>query len=108
MDGASEMNYKASAAFAVGDEVFAYGQAAVIVGEYKLYRVRREDTGEFSDGKTRADYLTGYVCRLHSTEKEFFYAAHAVRAKSGALSHLRLVSGAGPRREIGFAIRSLA
>lgn len=107
-DGARAMEYRASAAFIVGDEVFAGGKAATVVGAYKLYRVLDDDTGEFSDGKTRADYRHGYLCRLESDGEEFFYPVHGVRAKSGAVGHLRLVSGAGPRREIGFSIRSLA
>ncbi|MDQ0571647.1 hypothetical protein QFZ42_003481 [Variovorax paradoxus] len=106
-DGARAMNYKASAAFVIGDEVFAYGHAATVTSTYKLHRVR-DDEGEFSNGETRGDYVPGYLCRLNESGEEFFYPAHAVRAKSGAVGHLRLVSGAGQRREIGFSIRSLA
>jgi hypothetical protein len=107
-DGVRVMDYQASATFTVGEEVFAHGKAATVVGPYKLYRVRDDAAGEFSDGKTRADYLHGYLCRLEINGEEFFYPVHGVRARSGAVSHLRLVSGAGPRREIGFSIRSLA
>jgi len=106
-DGARTMNYQASAAFQIGDEVFAGDKAATVAGAYKLYRVRDDDTGEFSDGEIRADYRHGYLCRLQSNGEQFFYPAHGVRARSGALSHLRLVSGGGRRHEIGFSIRSL-
>jgi len=106
-DGVRAMNYDASAAFEIGDEVFAHGQAATVTSNYKLIRVV-DDEGQFTDGETRADYIPGYLCRLNESGKEFFYPAHAVRAKSGAIGHLRLVSGAGQRREIGFSIRSLA
>lgn len=106
-DGAREMDHTASAVLPVGTAVFAYGQGATIVGEYKLRRVTMED-GQFIDGDRRVNYIPGYRCRLDEDCAEFFYPAHAVRAKSGAMTHLRLVSGAGQRREISFSIRSLA
>ena len=106
-DGALAMDYKASAALLVGDEVFAKGKAATVVGEFRVRRVLVDD-GEFSDGETRAEYMPGYTCRLHLSGKEFFYPAHDVRARSGGITHLRLVSGAVRREEIGFSIRSLA
>ncbi|WGT64769.1 hypothetical protein [Variovorax paradoxus] len=106
-DAVRAMDYKASAALLPGAEVFANGRAATVTGEFKLRRVSVED-GEFVDGDNRTEYIPGYTCRIHESGKEFFYPAHEVRAKSGALSHLRLVSGAGARREIGFSIRSLA
>jgi hypothetical protein len=106
-DGARAMNYRASATFVIGDEVFAGGRPATVTGNYKLYRVV-EDDGQFSDGQTRANYIPGYLCRINESGKEFFYPAHGVRAKSGAMGHLRLVCGAEQRSEIGFSIRSLA
>ncbi|MET3441349.1 hypothetical protein ABIC94_002107 [Variovorax paradoxus] len=107
IDSARLMDYTASAVLPVGTAVFAYGEGATIVGEYKLRRVYTKD-GQYADGERRLDYIPGYTCRLDEDGAEFFYPAHAVRAKSGAIGHLRLVSGAGQRREIGFSIRSLA
>ncbi|MDQ0084549.1 hypothetical protein J2W35_004918 [Variovorax boronicumulans] len=106
-DGVHSMNYRASATFVIGEEVFAHGKAATVTSNYKLIRVADEE-GEFSNGVNRADYIPGYLCRIHDSGEEFFYPAHAVRSKSGAVGHLRLVSGARQRREISFSIRSLA
>lgn len=106
IDSARQMDYMASAVLPVGTAVFVYGEGATIAGGYKLRRVCTKD-GQYADGERRVDYIPGYTCRLDEDGSEFFYPAHAVRAKSGAMTHLRLVSGAGPRREIGFSIRSL-
>lgn len=106
-DGVRMMDYRASAALQVGEQVFIDGCAATISGAFKQYVVQNEK-GQFTDGERRWDYLSGYLCRIHESGKEFFYPAHAIEAKSGARTHLRLVSGASPRREIGFSIRSLA
>jgi len=105
-DGARAMDYKASATLPVGTAVFAQGEWATVVGEYKLRQVTMEG-GQFVDGQRRVNYIPGYRCRLDEGGEEFFYPAHAVRARSGAVSHLRLVSGGGRRHEIGFSIRSL-
>lgn len=106
IDSVRLMDYTASAVLSVGTPVFVYGDAATVVGEYKLRRVYAKD-GQYADGERRVDYIPGYRCRLDEDGAEFFYPAHAVRAKSGAMTHLRLVSGGGRRREIGFSIRSL-
>jgi hypothetical protein len=107
IESARLMDYTASAVLPVGTAVFAYGEGATIIGEYRLRRVYTKD-GQYADGERRLDYIPGYTCRLDEDGAEFFYPAHAVRAKSGAMTHLRLVSGAGQRREISFSIRSLA
>lgn len=106
-DGVRAMDYRASAALQVGEQVFIDGCAATVSGAFKQYVVQNEK-GQFTDGERRWDYLSGYLCRMHENGKEFFYPAHAIQAETGTRTHLRLVAGPRPRREIGFSIRSLA
>lgn len=68
-DAIRALEYKASAAFLVNEEVFVYGSPATVTGELTLRRVRDED-GQYIDGESRADYQPGYTCRLRQTGEE--------------------------------------
>ena len=88
----------ASTAFNLGQEIYAGGELATVVGGYMLRRVGCGE-GEFVSGGSSFNYQPGYTCKLRESGEVFFFAPHQLTDSAGRATHLRIVRNSAPAKE---------